>query len=120
MRAVGKGDTIVLGSSGFPLRKEPGPIGALEGPPQVKALFTGRTGSIAVRWKPVRGAYTYELFMCEEDPAQYDNWRAVCCQVRTGYQVSGLVTGRYYWFKVRACGPLGPGLFSGVARNIAA
>ena len=120
VRCICKGDAVGLASSGFPLRKHPELIGVLRAPGHVQALFTGRRGLIALKWAPVRGAVGYRAWISAEDPTKEENWSIVQFQMRTGIDVNGLETGRYYWFRVEAMGATGFGPCSTVARNMAA
>ncbi len=120
VRSCAAGDAVILAGSGFPLRKQPEPIGPLAAPQNLVASYTGRRGTIALKWKPVRGAITYRVWIAIGDILNEENWSEVLIQSRTKVEVQELTSGIHYWFRVDALGTVGFGATSGMAGCMAA
>lgn len=120
VRAVSHGEATILGSSGFPMRKRPEPSHGVSAPQGLVASFTGHPGRIDLKWKPVRDARFYRVWVAAGDDPSGACWRELPLQSRTRLQVHGLASCRYHWFKVEAYGVHGFGPESEYARNIAA
>ena len=90
-------------------------------PEAITAEPTG-VGKIEIDWSNVDGAKFYELWRAEEDPqkpGQKLHFELVKTITKTIYTDSGLISGRRYYYKVRAGNAAGMGEFSAVADCVA-
>ncbi len=120
VRAVCKGDAVMLGSSGFEMMRERSPIGQLPAPQALEASFTDLPGRVDLRWERVRGARSYRVWVLQSGTLADGEWRLVAVSTRARFNVTGLATARYHWFRVNAIGAAGEGGFSNVAKGMAA
>ena len=101
---VAKGDKVVLASSGFDLSKDPEPAPPIGKPTGLVVSTDGlNTGKAFLQVKRVKGAkaYLYEYNASEE--LAESGWSAVN-NTRSKALVSGLESGKRYWFRVTAMG----------------
>lgn len=110
-------NAAVLATSGFPLRKIPEPIGPLPAPAGFQASMGPTPGSIRVRWKKVRGARMYQLYLA---PKGSDDWQRGPTVARISHTIQGLRSDARYCVKVVALGTAGMSPESGVAQAMAA
>lgn len=118
--SVGKGDPAILSTSGFELAKQPEPIGV---PGVAKALVaepTNSQGTVELRWRRVRGAHSYRVWMTDSDPTVQANWTELGITIRSSRLVADLESYKPYWFKVSAIGYAGEGKDSDPAMGRAA
>jgi hypothetical protein len=120
VRSVCSGDAAKLESSGFDLAKQREPIGIPGIAKDMQALFTGRTGTIDLRWKSVHGAHGYQVWMTDKDPMVSANWEAIGYTTRVRHSVDGLESYKAFWFCVSAIGTAGEGAQSDPAKGLAA
>ena len=119
VNSVAGGDAEKLQSSGLELRNFPQPTGFPDMPQRLVARFTDHHGQIKLRWSPVKGAYLYEVFIHEGEEMDEAGWRALGTVTHASHVVNGLITGRFYWFRVRAIGVSGQSPFSDPAQSLA-
>jgi|JI10StandDraft_1071094.scaffolds.fasta_scaffold60097_6 hypothetical protein len=111
--AVSAGNADVIISSQMKLRKKRTPLGQLSAPGNLLANITEFEGTCALRWERVRGASVYEIeFKLKEDEAPWQRFQTVTAAKA---EVSGLIGGQFYYFRVRAIGAAGPGAWSDLA-----
>jgi hypothetical protein len=116
--SVAGGDEVTVLSAGLPVRLPSTALGVLPGPETISVRFGVISGTLQVRWAGVRGARAYEVQLTT-DLTRADGW-ATCAHVaRRSAEVSGLVSGQRYWFRVRAIGSAGLGAWSNPARGMA-
>jgi len=120
VRSVCAGDVVKLDSSGFELAKQREPIGIPGTAKDLQALFTNRRGEVDLRWKGVYGAYGYQVWMTDKDPAIGANWQAIGYTTRVRHRITDLESLKSYWFCVSAIGTAGEGAQSDPAKGIAA
>jgi hypothetical protein len=97
--AVGS-DVPKLEAVGFPLRKAPEPIVALDMVTDLKVTSNSYSGTLFARWKPLRGTKTYEVQLCA-DPAVDAHWRSIKPSPSSSTTIEGLVPGTKMWVRVR-------------------
>ena len=114
------GDEIKILSSGFEARKGPAPIGPLQAPAKLEARMSEFSGHINLRWKPEDGASYYQVAMNDTDPNDESKWVLTAFSSAAHYTVTGLVSGKFYWFRVVALGTAGPSPASDPAKGLAA
>ncbi|MBL7950824.1 MAG: hypothetical protein JNM62_03830 [Flavobacteriales bacterium] len=120
VRSIAKGDAVMLASSGFELAKQREPVGLPGVTKELVALFTQRRGEVDLRWRTVRGAHGYHVWISESDPAVAANWKAIAYTTRARFTADGLESVKAYWFCVSAMGSAGEGAQSDPAKGIAA
>lgn len=102
------GDASILAASGMGVGDVPG--GSVGPMPRVEGLGAAQgeiDGEVDLQWNPVRrGLKTYEI---ELAPELVGPWSLCKTDSRSSTTVSGLVSGKRYWFRVRAVGAEGPG-----------
>jgi hypothetical protein len=98
--AVGA-DVAKLEAAGFPLRKAPEPIIVLDRVTDLKVTSNSYSGVLLARWKPLRGAGTYEVQLCA-DPVVEANWRSIKPSTSSSTRIEDLAPGRKMWVRVRA------------------
>lgn len=104
---VAQGDPLVILSSGFELRQEPAPIGPLPAPTELRAHAGNKTGDVDVRWKPVHGAYYYQVEASTTDPNNGGNWKLVAMTSAARYASTGNAPATYVWYRVTCLGAAG-------------
>lgn len=97
-------DPAIVYSAGMGLRAPRTPAPPMPPPANLRVFFTDAPGTLELRWDPVRRVRNYTVEM-HEDPLSDTGW-IVLPDPRTPARriVTGLVTGRKYWFRVRANG----------------
>lgn len=109
--AVTPTDLAALQSTGFPLRSDNAPIGALPAPGDLRAVATGNAGEIELRCNTVKGASSYE-WECKVHDNVSAPWSAIKSSTTTKILVPALTPGTLYGFRVRAIGSAGAGTWS--------
>jgi hypothetical protein len=110
IRLASAGNAEMLASSGFPMRKQPEPVGPI-GTPLIRfARMTGITGQTELAWFAVHGSKSYQVWQTETDPAEASvQWTPVASTTKVRLLVNGLVSFKAYWFCVEALGAEGAG-----------
>jgi len=99
------GEASIILSSGFDTRNESEPLPPVSIPAALKALRSGKDGIVDVDWDAVTDAVSYQVMMTTDDPSSIAAvWTSVAVTSRSQAEISGLVPGVYYWFKVKAIG----------------
>ena len=117
LEAIAGDDMAKLAGSGFDLRPPTdrhANEGILPAPETLQLRQGARGGSIELTSSAVPGARAYEVELAQGDPTLEANWKhtltsGVCKHI----VVEGLTPGQLYWFRLRAIGKDGPGLWSG-------
>jgi hypothetical protein len=121
VRMVAVGDGEILASSGFELVKQREPFGRVDAPLLKPVLMTGVVGEVELFWSKVNGAYSYQVFRTETDPAETEPvWLPVLSTTKTRSYVTGLTPFKAYWFSVQALGSAGTSVMSDPAIGRAA
>jgi hypothetical protein len=110
MAATG-GDPAVLLAAGLGIVKDKQPVGVPGMPALLRVLSTDFECRVRLRWKrPVRRC----VFLVETttDRAARTGWKQAAICVKQTCDVSGLASGRKYWFRVAASNAHGQGPWS--------
>lgn len=118
--SVADGSEAVIISSGFEVRMRTDRIGKLPAPGDLVARLTDFHGGVDTVWKPVYGAYLYQVHMNSSEPLDESKWEMVGATTKIRHLVTGLETGRFHHFRVQAIGAAGPSPMSDIARSLAA
>jgi len=110
MAATG-GDPVALLAAGLGIVKDRQPVGVPGAPGQMRVIFTDYEGRVRLRWKrPVRRC----VFRVEmtTDRTVRTGWKQATTCVKQTCDVTGLPSGRKYWFRVAASNAHGQGPWS--------
>lgn len=118
--SVSSGDETMIVSSGFDVRKRTEAIGKLSAAGDLVARFTNFHGEVDLNWNVVRGAHLYQVYVNALDPADEGKWEMSGITTKSRHLVSGLETGKFYWFRVQAVGTAGYSPMSDIAKSLAA
>jgi hypothetical protein len=102
--ADGNPDIITLAGM-LPKRQGPVRYDSLTQPQNLK-VKTGLEGQVVLRWEKVDHAKSYQVEY-STDPLTADSWRMAMISSSSRAEVSGLISVRKYWFRVRATGTQG-------------
>ena len=86
-------------------------LGPAAAPANLRAAPTGREGEAQLRWKRPQRRCAFEV-QWHRDPPGADQWTPAPVCLRQSCLIKGLVSGRKYWFRVRAHTTTGPGPWS--------
>ena len=100
---AGQDEALIL-STGMDIRQRPAPLSIPTMPDHLRTTLPGGHGIVTLSWKPVRGAYAYELQFREGDEGP---WSKVVTVTRTNHKAEGLQSGQVYWWRVSAIGASG-------------
>lgn len=112
VRFVAQGDRTVLESCGFDMAKQPEPAPLPDAPRDLVAIVTGRNGELELRWKRSPHAFSYQVWMTDQDPLVNGSWDAIGVTARRSRRIDGLVPYKAYWFCVTAIGSAGDSALS--------
>ena len=119
VESVSAGDEATILSAGLAVKSDPAPIGVVPAPAAVSAAPGAVEGSIALKFKPVHGAYSYEI-QTSLEPITPVSWTSRPNTTRTRVRVDNLPVAQRCWFRVRAIGAAGPGPWSDPALKLVA
>lgn len=113
VRMVAGGNAEVLASSGFEMMKNPVPVGRVEPPLMKSSKMTGVVGEAELVWSKVPGAYSYQVYRTDSDPAETAAvWLPVLATTKVRCFVTGLTPYKAYWFSVQALAAAGTSALS--------
>jgi hypothetical protein len=115
---IAQGSESIIVSAGMKTRKIPSPIGIPAKVVNLTARPLEVAGTIRLRWKPVYGKKSYNVYMAVEGEAG-TKYELVAQPTSSRITLDGLTSGAYYSFKVEAVGSAGIGALSDSARAIA-
>ena len=102
VQAVSKGDKPQVQDGAFDVVEPGEPIGELPPPQALGSKLTNMSGRVALDWKGVRGAKSYQVFMStSNDPFK---WELTAVTTKSRLDVDSLEPGTFYWFTVSAVG----------------
>lgn len=104
---VAHGNMEALASSGFELRRDPGPSGLsntlLPAPADFRVMQGELSGTVLLHTAREAGAASYAIQYTEGDPNVEANWQDAPTSANASHmKVGGLTPGHIYWFRV--CG----------------
>ncbi len=118
VQAVSKGDKPKVQDGGFDVVEPGEPIGELPPPQALGSKLTNMSGRVALDWKGVRGAKSYQVFMStSNNPFK---WELTAVTTKSRLDVDSLEPGTFYWFAVSAIGAAGASSKSDPAQAMAA
>jgi len=109
-------DTAMLATTGYDLRKD---IvrgihgGTLPAPSDFKITHGPKSGSLMLHVARLAGAKSYDVQMAQGDPTIEINWQhATNSATGTHILLEGLTPAQTYWFRIRAIGSGGEGVWT--------
>ena len=109
INSASNNDADVAVSSGFELVKAADPIDKLDAPELVSARVSTYIGGVDMRWRSVRGARMYNVYITAGDPTLSTGWTVAAVISGTKTTIVDLESGKYYSFRVTALGRIGEG-----------
>jgi len=116
LELIARLDTAMLATTGYELRKD---IvrgihgGTLPASADFKIAHGPKSGTIMLHAARLAGAKSYEVQMAQGDPANEDNWKpATTSATGTHILLEGLTPAQTYWFRIRAIGSGGEGVWT--------
>jgi len=133
VQLTSKGIPELIEKSGMDVKREPEPWGIPGAVGNLKAAPGANPGTIVLTWDAVAHKKSYVLEMWVETGTKPDvpptgteptaeasgNWEVLTIQGTRKYEVTGLVTGKSYRFRVAAQNSAGMGPYSGEAQSVA-
>ena len=121
LEMMANGDVAALASTGFELRHEKTPFHAPLGAPEGWHVKHGeKSRSVVGGAHPVPGAHSYEVQTTQGDPRIESSWaHALTSSAIRSVPIADLSPGEAYWFRVRAIGRSGAGVWSAPVSLIA-
>lgn len=113
---IAKGDATIIKQAGLNVKAQSSPIGSLQ--PAINLLAVAiNEGEIALTWDVVRGARSYIVQQATDIVA--GDWSLALVSTKSKANVTGLTSGKKYWFRVAAVGAAGQGPWSDPATKYA-
>ena len=111
LELVAQGDTHILATTGYDLRKDVvrgGSAEILAAPNDFRVAHGAKSGSFDIHIAKLPGAGSYEVQITEHDPAIEANWRHAMSSLTASHiLLEGLISGQAYWVRVRGIGSAG-------------
>lgn len=110
------GDVSILATTGYDLRNDivrGVNSGILPAPSNFRVLHGKQSGTVDIHVDRLPGAASYEVQIAQGDPTVEANWKpARIAKTGSHIAVDNLTPGQTYWFRVRAIGKDGNGLWT--------
>lgn len=117
VRSTCNGNAAMLDSSGFQLARQHAPLPPPAAPVGLEVARTTVAGVLKVRWRSDRGALLYYVEMQEEGSTA---WTRILSTSRVKHELTGLITGKEYSYRVQVVTPNGVSPMSEVVTQKAA
>ena len=116
LELVAQGDTHILATTGYDLRKDVvrgANADILSAPNDFRVTHGAKSGSFNIHIAKLPGAGSYEVQITEHDPAIEGNWRHAMSSLTASHiLLEGLIPGQAYWVRVRGIGSAGAGVWT--------
>ena len=116
LEMVAQGDTDILSSTGYDLRRDiqrGQNSGILPAPTGLRVTHGQHSGTLEVRVDRLTGAGSYEVQTAQGDPTAEANWKhALSSTTSTHILLEGLTPAQTYWVRVRGIGSGGNGVWT--------
>jgi hypothetical protein len=116
LELVAQGDTHILATAGYDLRKDivrGGGGDILPAPNDFRVAHGAKSGTFDIHIAKLIGAGSYEVQITESDPSIEANWRHALSSTTSAHiLLEGLVIGKVYWVRVRGIGSAGAGVWT--------
>ena len=105
------GDPAAMLATGLGVVKEKKPVGLPAAPEHVRARATDFEGTVQLRWQRTVRRCSFAI-EATTDPSALTGWKNVGSSFRQTSKVTGLESGKKYWFRVAASNAHGQGPWS--------
>jgi len=116
LELAANGNATALASTGYELRREPGPSSTssiLPAPEGVTIKHGELSGVLMIHATRLVGAASYEVELTDGDPTVEANWKAAGIHVHCSHiELTGLTPGKLYSVRLRGINVVGPGAWS--------
>lgn len=116
LEMIAQGDTNILASTGFDLRRDiqrGQNSGILPAPTSLRVVHGQLSGTLEVRVDRLTGAGSYEVQTAQGDPTVEANWKHVLTSTTsTHILLENLIPAQTYWVRVRGVGSGGNGVWT--------
>ncbi len=116
LEMLAQGDTHILATTGYELRKDIvrcGSADILPAPNDFRVAHGAKSGSFDIHIAKLLGAGSYEVQITQSDPAIEANWRHAMSSLTAAHiLLEGLMPGQAYWVRVRGIGSAGAGVWT--------
>ena len=116
LELVAQGDTHILATTGYELRKDMvrgGSSNTLPAPDDFRLAHGAKSGSIDVHVAKLAGAGSYEVQITTGDPAIEANWNHALSSLTSSHiLLESLTPGQAYWVRLRGIGSSGAGVWT--------
>jgi len=100
---ISNGDELLIGTTGFEIKRKPAPIGLLDRPTNVTAKPGPSRGSLEISWDVVPNAYIYELQYTDAPSTPDSKWIRTS-NTKRKIILENLIRGNAYAIKVAGAG----------------
>jgi hypothetical protein len=116
LELVAQGDTHILATTGYDLRKDVvrgTNTDILPAPVDFRVTHGAKSGSFDIHIAKLPGAGSYEVQITQSDPAIEGDWRHAMSSLTAAHiLLEGLIPGQAYWVRVRGIGTAGAGVWT--------
>ncbi len=117
--SISGGDEVKIQSAGMDTRATATATTDPPSPPSALSITAGdHEGELDASWDTVAGAKSYVLESCE-DPPTPTSWKHAGVSTKSRFTITGLQSGKRYWFRVAAINGAGQSGWSDPATKIA-
>ncbi len=110
-----QGDPLKIMSAGFEIRKNPEPAGDVGKPQNLKVVPGALEGTVDLSFDKLKGSRLNFVDICEN--ISLGIWTPNATSTKTKVRISGLESGKKYWFRVKGAGINGDGPYSDPATS---
>lgn len=103
VQTASNGNTNLIVSAGFEVRRAPVPVGPLSPPTDLSLELNGTAGYMALRWSPTPNARAYNI-QCSLANTMERNWQAYETTTASRYRCEDMTLGQVYAFRIAAVG----------------
>jgi hypothetical protein len=116
LEMIAQGDTNILASTGYDLRRDiqrGQNSGILHAPTGLRVVHGQHSGTLEIRVDRLTGAGSYEVQTAQTDPTVEANWKhALTSTTSTHILLESLTPAQTYWVRVRGIGSGGNGVWT--------
>ena len=103
VQTTSNGNTNLILSAGFEVRRAPGPVGPLLPPTDLSLELNGTAGYMWLRWSRTPNARAYNI-QCSPANTMERNWEAYATTTAARYICEDMTLGQVYAFRIAAVG----------------
>lgn len=111
LSALTLGDPAALLAAGIGVVRDKQPVGKPDAPQNVRALMSDFEGRVKLRWKRTVRRCWFDV-EATTDPSATTGWKKLVMCFKQTCEVTGLESGKKYWFRISASNAHGQGPWS--------